>query len=74
MPAMILENYGIYHFLLIKISFILLLFYIAPIIKVSKSRWAITKHVIEFIGFMVTVNNLMVICYGNSLIQAVGLI
>ncbi|MCO5380975.1 MAG: hypothetical protein NHB15_01615 [Methanosarcina barkeri] len=29
-PAMILENYGIYHLLLIKMGFILLLFYVAP--------------------------------------------
>jgi len=71
---MILENYGIYHLLLIKIVFILLLFYIAPLIKVSKFRWAMTKHIIEFIGIMVTINNLMVVFNGNSLIQAIGLV
>jgi hypothetical protein len=73
-PALILENYGIYHLLLIKMCFILLLFYIAPTIKVSKFRWAITKHIIEFIGILVTVNNLLVIFNGNSLIQAFGLV
>ena len=73
-PAIILENYGIYHLLLIKIGFILLLFFIAPMIKVSKFRWAVTKHVIEFIGIMVTINNLLVIFYGDSLVQAVGLV
>jgi len=73
-PAMILQNYGIYHLLLIKIGFILLLFYIAPMIQVSKFRWAITKHIIEFIGILVTVNNLLVIFSGNSLIQALGLV
>lgn len=73
-PAMILENYGIYHLLLIKIGFILLLFFIAPMIKVSKYRWAVTKHIIEFIGIMVTINNLMVVFNGNSLVQAIGLV
>ena len=73
-PAMILENYGIYHLLLIKVGFIFLLFYLAPVIKVSKYRWAITKHIIESIGILVTINNLMVIFIGNSLIQAIGLI
>ena len=73
-PAMILNNYGIYHLLIIKIGFILLLFYMAPIIKVGKYRWAILKHTIEFIGILVTVNNLMVIFSGNSLMQAIGLV
>jgi uncharacterized BrkB/YihY/UPF0761 family membrane protein len=73
-PAMILENYGIYHLLLIKIAFILLLFYIAPTIQVSKFRWAITKHTIESIGILVTINNLLVVFNGNSLIQAIGLV
>ncbi|AKB14191.1 hypothetical protein SAMN02910340_02547 [Methanosarcina thermophila] len=73
-PAMILENYGIYHLLLIKIGFIFLLFYVAPMIKTSAGRWALTKHIIEFVGIFVTVNNLMVVCYGNSLIQALGLV
>jgi len=73
-PAMILENYGIYHLLLIKVCFILLLFYAAPSIRVSKERWDLTKHIIEFIGILVTVNNLMVIWNGNSLIQALGLV
>ncbi|MGA9189485.1 MAG: hypothetical protein WB014_13235 [Methanosarcina sp.] len=73
-PAMILENYGIYHLLLLKIGFILLLFYVAPLIKVSRKRWALTKHLIEFVGIFVTINNLMVIWYGNSLIQVFGLV
>jgi hypothetical protein len=73
-PAMILNNYGIYHLLLIKICFILLLFYMAPILKVGKYRWAMLKHIIEFIGILVTINNLMVIFYGNSLLQAIGLV
>lgn len=73
-PAMILEHYGIYHLLLIKIGFVMLLFYAAPAIKVSKDRWDLTKRIIEFIGILVTVNNLMVIWSGNSLIQALGLV
>jgi hypothetical protein len=73
-PAMILENYGIYHLLLIKVGFIFLLFYLAPVIKVSRYRWAITKHIIESVGILVTINNLMVIFNGNSLIQAIGLV
>jgi len=73
-PAMILENYGIYHLLLIKVGFIFLLFYLAPVIKVSKYRWAITKHIIESVGILVTINNFMVIFNGNSLIQAIGLV
>lgn len=73
-PAMILENYGIYHLLFIKFAFILLLFYAAPLIKVSVRKWAITKHTIESVGILVTVNNLMVVWNGSSLIQALGLI
>lgn len=73
-PAMILENYGIYHLLLVKIGFIFLLFYAAPLIKTSVERWALTKHIIESVGIFVTINNLMVICYGSSLIQTIGLI
>lgn len=73
-PAMILENYGVYYLLLVKVGFILLLFYAAPFIKTSVERWAFTKRVIESVGIFVTVNNLMVIWYGNSLIQVIGLI
>jgi hypothetical protein len=73
-PAMILENGGIYYLLLVKICFILLLYYIAPAIKLSTFRWAFTKHTIEFIGILVTINNLMVVWYGSSIIQAIGLI
>jgi hypothetical protein len=73
-PAMILNNYGIYHLLLIKIGFIVLLFYMAPILKVGKYKWAMLKHIIEFLGILVTINNLMVIFYGNSLLQAIGLV
>lgn len=73
-PAMILNNYGIYSLLLVKIVFILLLFYLTPIIKVSKSRWALTKHTVELIGILVTINNLMVVFYGNSLLQGIGLV
>ena len=73
-PAMILQNYGIYHLLLIKIGFILLLFYIAPMIQVSKLRWAFTKHTIESIGILVTLNNLLVAFNGNSLIQLFKLV
>lgn len=72
-PALILENYGIYHLLLIKIGFILLLFYIAPFIQVSRFRWNVTKHIIESVGILVTINNLLVVFNGNSLIQALGL-
>ena len=73
-PAMILENYGIYHLLLIKIAFVLLLFYVAPIIKTSQGRWELTKHIIESVGVLVTVNNLMVVWHGSSLIEALGLV
>lgn len=73
-PAMILENYGIYHLLFVKVGFIFLLFYAAPLIKTSVERWAFTKRIIESVGIFVTINNLMVIWYGNSLIQAIGLI
>jgi hypothetical protein len=73
-PAMILEEYGIYHLLLIKVAFILLLFYVAPVIKTSKGRWELTKHIIESVGILVTVNNLMVVWYGSSLIETLGLI
>ncbi len=73
-PAMILENYGIYHLLLIKFAFILLLFYVAPIIKASKGRWELTKRIIESVGILVTINNLMVVWYGSSLIESLGLI
>ncbi|WP_440947313.1 hypothetical protein ACSAZL_03295 [Methanosarcina sp. T3] len=73
-PAMILEKYGIYHLLLIKIAFILLLFYVAPVIKTSKERWNLTKHIIESVGVLVTANNLMVIWYGISLVETLGLV
>ncbi|MHC1757072.1 MAG: hypothetical protein AB9861_16855 [Methanosarcina sp.] len=73
-PAMILEKYGIYHLLLIKFAFILLLFYVAPVIKTSKGRWELTKHIIESVGILVTVNNLMVVWYGSSLIETLGLL
>lgn len=73
-PAMILEYYGIYHLLLVKVGFIFLLFYVAPLIKTSSKRWTFTKHIIESVGIFVTANNLMVVWYGNSLIQALGLV
>jgi hypothetical protein len=73
-PAMILENYGIYHLLLVKIGFILMLFYAAPLIKTSGKKWAFMKHTIESVGIFVTANNLMVVYYGNSLIQALGIV
>ncbi|HIH75310.1 MAG TPA: hypothetical protein HA306_09175 [Methanosarcina sp.] len=73
-PAMILENYGIYHLLLIKVAFVLLLFYVSPVIKTSKGRWELTKHIIESVGILVTVNNLMVVWYGISLVETLGLV
>jgi len=73
-PAMILEKYGIYHLLLIKIAFIVLLFYVAPVIKTSKGRWTLTKHIIESVGIFVTANNLMVVWYGISLVETLGLV
>ncbi|MGB9929165.1 MAG: hypothetical protein ACPK85_12310 [Methanosarcina sp.] len=73
-PAMVLEYFGIYHLLLIKVGFIILLFFAAPVIKVSAGKWELTKHIIEFIGILVTVNNLMVVWHGSSLIQTLGLI
>jgi hypothetical protein len=73
-PAMLLTNYGIYCLLLVKVGFILMLFYTAPVIKGSRYRWAFTKHIIESVGILATINNLMVIWYGNSLIQIIGLI
>lgn len=73
-PAMILENYGIYYLLLVKIGFILMLFYTAPLIKASGRKWAFMKHTIESVGVFVTANNLMVVYYGNSLIQALGIV
>jgi hypothetical protein len=73
-PAMILENYGIYHLLLVKIGFILLLFYASPLIKTSGKKWTFMKHIIESVGVFVTANNLMVVYYGNSLIQALGIV
>lgn len=73
-PAMILEHYGIYYLLLPKIAIIMILFYIAPMMKLVKHTWPILKHAIEFIGVMVTVNNLMVIFTGYSLVQAIGMV
>ena len=73
-PAMILERHGIYSLLLPKIVIILLLFYIAPTMKLNKYVWPILKHTIELIGILVTLNNLMVIFIGYSLVQAVGLV
>jgi hypothetical protein len=73
-PAMFLENYGIYYLLLVKMGLVLLLFYITSKLQVSKFRWEITKHVIESIGVLVTVNNLLVIFDGTSLIQTIGLV
>jgi hypothetical protein len=74
LPAMILKNYGIYYLLLPKIAIILILFYIAPTMKLVRYTWPILKHTIEFIGILVTVNNLMVIFIGYSLVQAIGMV
>ena len=74
LPAIILKNYGIYSLLLPKIGIILLLFYMSPKIKSVKYRWSLLKHIIEFIGIVVTINNLMVILVGYSLVQAIGLV
>jgi hypothetical protein len=74
LPAMILKNYGIYYLLLPKIAIILILFYIAPKMKLVRYTWPILKHTIEFIGILVTVNNLMVIFIGYSLVQAIGMV
>lgn len=74
LPAMILERYGIYSLLLPKIAIILVLFYIAPMMKLVKYTWPTLKHIIEFIGIIVTVNNLMVILMGYSLVQAIGMV
>jgi hypothetical protein len=73
-PAICLENYGIYYLLIVKMGLVLLLFYITSTLQVSKFRWDITKHIIESIGILVTVNNLLVIFNETSLIQAVGLV
>lgn len=72
-PALILEKYGIYHLLLLKVLFIFLLFFCSGTIKTSPRKWAFTKHMIEGTGVVLTVSNLMVILGGMSLFQAVGL-
>lgn len=74
MSAIILEHYGVYFLLLPKIALILLLFYIAPMMKLVRHSWPILKHTIELIGILVTVNNLMVIFVGYSLVQVIGMV
>ena len=72
LPALILEHYGIYSLLLLKIILILGLFFIFPLIKLFPVKWIFTKRVIEFLGIMATINNIMVVWYANSFIQAMG--
>lgn len=71
-PAWILEQYGIFYLLVLKVVLILGLFLIYPLIKAFPVKWVFTKHFVELMGFMATINNIMVVWYGNSLIQAVG--
>ncbi|WP_440956315.1 hypothetical protein ACSAZK_05115 [Methanosarcina sp. Mfa9] len=72
LPALILEHYGIFSLLVLKIILVFGLFFIFPIIKLFPAKWIFTKHVIEFLGILATVNNIMVVWYGNSFIQAMG--
>jgi hypothetical protein len=74
LPAIILDRYGVYYLLLPKIGIILALFYIAPRMKLVRYTWPILKHIIELIGILVTINNLMVIFIGYSLVQAIGMV
>ncbi|MCQ1535272.1 hypothetical protein FTO70_06120 [Methanosarcina sp. KYL-1] len=74
LPAMIIEKYGIFYLLILKIVLILSLFLLFPLIKKFPRKWVFTKHIIELLGVMATINNIMVIWYDNSLIQIMGLV
>lgn len=73
-PAMVIEKYGIFYLMVLKIGLILGFFFIFPGVAKYPRKWFFTKRIIELFGVLATVNNIMVILYQNSLIQAIGLI
>ncbi len=73
-PAMILEYYGIYHLLLVKVGFIFLLFLCGSSDKNIKQKMDLYKTYYRICRYLCNCNNLMVVWYGNSLIQALGLV
>lgn len=77
-PAIILDKSGILGLLVIKLLFLVLLYWCymrwVKSANVRMKHWNATKHFIELVGLFAVVNNLMVIFYGNSLIQVMGLV
>jgi len=76
-PSLILVRAGIYGLLVAKFVFVILLYW-GYINWVSNNKqviyWKLLKHFIEIVGVFLVTNNLMVIMFGNSLIQVMGLV
>ena len=76
-PSLILARTGIYGLLFVKLVFMVLLYwgYVHWVSNNTQVKnWKIVKHFIEIVGVFVVTNNLMVIMFGNSLVQMMGLV
>jgi len=72
--AFVLDKYGIFPLLYLKIIFLFLLFFCAGVIKNSPFKWSFTKRFIEISGLILTISNLRVIWGSPSLFQVIGLL
>lgn len=76
--AFVMEQYGIWSLLLLKMLFMGLVYYNYLSLRSADSKliqlvWSASKKGIALVGFFLVVNNALVICGSQSLIQIIRL-
>lgn len=65
LPALVIAKYGIFHVLLLKFIFMVLLFRSYRVIRIFPWLWDFTRKTVAGIGLVVSVENFMVILLGS---------
>ena len=73
-PAMILNKFGIFALLFVKLFFVAVLYFCYLSFTNHQRNWDILKFAVIAVGVFAVVNNLLVVICGTSLIQMMGII
>lgn len=69
LPAIVIAKYGIFHVLLLKFLFMVLLYRAYRVIRNFPWLWDFTRKTVAGIGLVVSVENFMVILLGSRFFQ-----
>ena len=69
LPAIVIAKYGIFHVLLLKFLFMVLLFRSYRVIKNFPRLWNFTRKTVAGMGLVVSLENFMVILLGSRVFQ-----